>query len=253
MKVSVIMPAFNRAPFIGSALNSLLRQSDQADLDILVVDDGSTDGTRDIVAALAHETPVVRLISGPKSGVARARNIGIDNIHPQADFVTFLDSDDISVPGRFASEIPVFADRPQLAMTYSLMTLTDGIDDEACRPTPSAKTCTLRGISLTTALFRREAIARIGRFCEDFVQAEDMDYLLRFFESGLEYELIDTVSILYRRHPGNTTRNRHDAKRYIMKAVLASAGRKRRGEAAAAIPKFFEVSKLYDAQYAALI
>jgi len=252
MKVSVIIPVHNRESLVGSAIASLLRQSADADIDIVVVDDGSTDATNQVVRTVAEEFPAVRLIGAGRSGVAAARNIGIDNIHPDAGLVTFLDSDDISISGRFALEMQAFVGRPGLAMTYSCMTLVDEIDDAAGQPAPGAKTCTLRGVSLTTALFRRHTIEKIGRFREDLRQAEDLDYLLRFFESGMEYELLDNAAILYRRHPGNTTRNRDEARKYVMKALLEAAGRRRRGEVVAPIPKFFDVSQLYETQHEAL-
>lgn len=251
-KTTVIIPAYNREAYIGTAIRSLLRQRQDADLDIVVVDDGSTDATAAIVTELAASTPAIRLIRQPNGGVAKARNTGLDNIHADAAFVTFLDSDDISVAGRFAAELPLFADDPTLAMTYSLMTLSNGLDDALLAPLPEAATCTLRGISLTTAIFRRDVIARIGRFEEGLKQAEDLDFLLRFFELSLKYRLVDNVSILYRRHIGNTTSAQEETRRCCRIVLGRSALRRGRAGVTTPIPKFYDFSSLRAEQYASL-
>src|SRR5690606_9764728 len=98
--------AYNREAFIATAIRSLQRQRADADIDIVVVDDGSTDATAKIVARLAEEDPALRLIRQPRSGVARARNTGLDNIHADAELVSFLDSDDACAAGRFGRELP---------------------------------------------------------------------------------------------------------------------------------------------------
>lgn len=252
MKFSVIMPVYNREAYIGTAIRSLLRQRDDADLDIVVVDDGSTDRTAAIVAGIAEGDPAVRLVRQDHAGIARARNTGLDNIHSDAELVTFLDSDDASVAGRFAAELRLFREDPDLAMTYSRMTLTEDIDDSLFAPRQGAANCTLHGISLMTAVFRREAIARVGRFDEDLRQSEDLDFLLRFFELPLKYRLVDHVSVLYRRHEGGITKNRDEARRYFLRALLLSARRRRAAGNTQQIPKFFDIEKLYERQNASL-
>src|SRR5690606_13712978 len=185
MKISVIMPAYNREAYIETAIRSLLVQRNDADLDVVVVDDGSTDATSDIVARLAAEDPAVRLVRQQRSGVAKARNTGLDNIHDNAELVAFLDSDYCWKAVRLRRELPLFRGDAELAMTYGLMTLTMDIDASSFAPPVGAATCTLRGIGLTTAIFRRAAVERVGRFNEDLRQSEDFDYLLRFFELPL--------------------------------------------------------------------
>lgn len=252
MKISVIMPAHNRAAFIGTAIRSLLHQRADADIDIVVVDDGSTDATAEVVSGLAASDPAVRLVRQPRTGVAGARNTGLDNIHPEAELVTFLDSDDACAAGRFAAEIPLFRDDPGLAMTYALMTLTEGIDDATFQPPPGAATCTVRGIGLTTAVFRRDAVERIGRFDEGLRQSEDLDFLLRFFELSLDYRLLDHVAIFYRRHEGNMTRDKVEARKFFLRTLILSSRRRAADGTLSQIPKFFDITGLYEAQNAPL-
>jgi glycosyltransferase involved in cell wall biosynthesis len=244
MKVSVIMPAYNREAYVGTAIRSLLRQRDDADLDIIVIDDGSTDRTAAVVEAFARKEPAVRLVRQANGGISKARNTGLDNIHPDAELVTFLDSDDVSVEGRFAAELPLFREDPELAMTYSRMTWTDRIDDATCSLAPDALSCTLHGIVLMVAIFRRSAIEQIGRFNEDLAQSEDLDFLLRFFESPLKYRVVENVSVLYRRHEGGITQKREEARSNFMRVMLLAARRRRAGGAARDMPKFFDFEEL---------
>ena len=65
MKLSVIMPVYNRERYVVSALRSLVRQRDAADLDIIVIDDGSTDGSAEVVRSAMDENPCIRLFSSP--------------------------------------------------------------------------------------------------------------------------------------------------------------------------------------------
>jgi glycosyltransferase involved in cell wall biosynthesis len=252
VKTSVIIPVYNREAFIETALRSLLRQCDDADLDIIVVNDGSTDRTAEIVSTISAREKCVRLIRQPQTGVASARNNGLAHVPHDAELVTFLDSDDISVSGRFAAEVPLFREDPALALTYSLMTLADDIDEEQLRPTAQSHTCTVRGISLTTSIFRKSAIEHLSGFDETLKQAEDMDYLVRFLERHPKYRLLDNVSIIYRKHPGNTTKDTAQAKRDFLKVLLMSAQRRRRDPSIGNIPRFFDTSALNEEQHAPL-
>jgi glycosyltransferase involved in cell wall biosynthesis len=182
MKVSVIMPVFNRQDFIGTALRSLVHQRDAAELDVIVVDDGSTDGTTDVVTAFAKREPCIRLVKQENRGISNARNTGIKHLFADTELVTFLDSDDVMMADCLAMALPSFREDPDLALTYALMTVASKIDDKMLAPACSARTQTLRGIHLSAAIFRKSAIDELGGFNEKFVQAEDWDFLLRFFE-----------------------------------------------------------------------
>ena len=246
MKVSVIMPVYNRETYIGSAIRSILRQRDAADLDIIVVDDGSTDGTNRAVRSASEGTACLRLIHQPHKGVSAARNNGLAHVSSDSELITFLDSDDISVAGRFAAELPLFRDEPLLALTYSRMTLTNEIDENTLLPGENAHTCTVRGISLATAIFRKQAIDSLGGFNEGLVQSEDWDFLLRFFEMRQKHLMLEHVSILHRRHPGNATKDRAESMRNYLRVLLLSTRRRRLDPSLGSLPRFFDVSELFD-------
>src|SRR5262249_38831469 len=105
MKIAVLMPAFNAEATIASALKSILRQRDAGDLDIIVVEDGSTGATADVVTALAATAPEIRLIRIAHGGISKARNAALNAIAADTDLVGFLDADDLSPEGRLARDI----------------------------------------------------------------------------------------------------------------------------------------------------
>lgn len=252
MKVSVVIPVYNRAALVGEALGSLLRQRADVDLDIVVVDDGSTDGSADVVAAVAGGAPEVRCVRQPNGGVATARNTALAHLHPASDLVTFLDSDDVCVNGRFSAEVPLFAQDAQLDLTYGLMTLTDAIDGQTLDLPATATCCTVRGISLTAAMFRRGFLEALGGMNPALRHSEDLDFLLRAFEVKPRYRLVDHVAFLYRRHPGNATRDRAAARHGFLNAMLMAAQRRRRDPDLGTMPKFIDVTALQDNAFVGL-
>jgi glycosyltransferase involved in cell wall biosynthesis len=240
MKLSVIMPVHNRERYVVPALRSLLRQRDAAHLDIIVIDDGSTDGSAEAVRSMADENPCIRLFRHAHMGVAAARNAGLRQLPADAGFVSFLDSDDISLAGRFKADLAHFETHRDLDLTYSLMTLVDRIDDETLEPAPDSRMMTLRGLSLSTALFSRALVDRVGWFDEEFELSEDTDYLLRVFETEPRYELLDSVAIYYRRHAGNATRENNGRLRDHLRAIHKSMRRRKADPSLREAPGFFE-------------
>ncbi|MCV3206242.1 glycosyltransferase family 2 protein [Mesorhizobium sp. YC-39] len=244
MKLSVIMPVYNREHYVGSALRSLLRQCDDADLDIIVVDDGSTDASAAAVRSLSEQAPCIRLFQQANMGVTKARNAGLQQLLPETQFVSFLDSDDISPIGRFRADLACFAADPDLDLTYSRMTLIDSIDDETLEPAADSHSITVRGIHLSAGIFARNLVERIGGFDEDFNQAEDTDYLLRVFESGPRFLMPDTVALYYRRHPGNMTKEKNVPFREFMRAIHKSIKRRKANPSLHAVDGIFDFKDL---------
>jgi glycosyltransferase involved in cell wall biosynthesis len=100
---SLIMAAYNAADVIHAAIGSALRQT-LTDFELIVVDDGSTDGTGEIVAALAAQDPRIRLLTQANAGANATRNRAISEARGR--YVTFLDSDDLKLPGYLGPSPP---------------------------------------------------------------------------------------------------------------------------------------------------
>ncbi len=126
-RVSVVIPCFNAARYIAAAIRSVLEQR-WPDLEIIVVDDGSTDGSADLVGA---EFPQITLLRQTNRGAAEARNLGIR--HARGPWIAFLDADDIWLPGKLHAQAELLRQDPSARMVYTAWQVWFGED-----ATPSA-------------------------------------------------------------------------------------------------------------------
>ena len=131
--VSVIIPIFNGERHVAEALASL-EEEPGFQLDIVIVDDGSTDRSLEIVSEISCRDQRLRIISGPHRGVAAARNIGVQAA--QGEFVTFLDCDDVCPRGRIARQLRKLLANPEVAYVVGQTLLFEQLDDAQC---PSAR------------------------------------------------------------------------------------------------------------------
>lgn len=227
MKITVIIPAYNRAKTLEMAVRSVIAQGDTFDLDVLIVDDGSTDGTPDVIARCVAANRQVRTVHRENGGVSQARNTGLAHLRHDTEIVTFLDSDDTMARGRFSGDLPILIDQPDIDVTYGEMVVTTAIDPETLIPTMHAQTHQARGIHLSSMLMRRALVDRTGAFDTSLRQAEDTDYILRIFESGAKFRQTKTVSHYYLRHSGGMTRDIATARRCFAVAILKSIQRRK--------------------------
>ena len=232
------MPAFNADRFIDAAVRSLLRERDAVELDIIVVDDGSTDTTRLVVESLARDFPEVRLLRNPRKGIAAARNTGLDHLPDGCRFVAFLDADDLSVPGRIERQRSLLIGDPGIDVLYGLVQMFSSADGTQMAPAAGSATKIIRGPYLQSAMYRPSVIRSVGRFDESFRQGCDTDFVLRVIEREFNLVLDDSVACYYRRHDTNVTLNVEEMQREFMLASLKWAARNRvRGKAQ--VPKVF--------------
>ncbi len=111
--VAVIIPTYNRAHCVGEAIQSVIDQTVPAD-EIIVIDDGSTDSTADVLAGLGEADTVIRQ---PNTGVSAARNAGIK--HASSEWISFLNSDDIWYPNRLGVFVRDFSRNPAIVSHVS--------------------------------------------------------------------------------------------------------------------------------------
>lgn len=117
-KVSVIIPAYNCAPYLRSAVESVRAQT-YTDYEIIVVDDGSTDGTLELATELAAQTPSMRVIHIEHAGLARARNVALESMTGR--WVALLDGDDVWLPRKLQKCMEYLAEHPQIHVVYHPM------------------------------------------------------------------------------------------------------------------------------------
>jgi glycosyltransferase involved in cell wall biosynthesis len=221
------MPAFNAGRFIEQALRSLLREREAVALDIIVIDDGSTDATRDIVSTMSQDFPEIRLLRNPRKGIGAARNTGLEHVPDNAELVTFLDADDLSYPGRIERQKRLMTADPTIDAIYGLMQMFTILDEATLTPAAGQETKIIRGPYLQSSMYRPSAFAKVGRFDESFRQGCDTDYVLRVIENGLKLVLDDGLAAYYRRHDANVTLNVEEMQREFRLASLKWAARNR--------------------------
>lgn len=215
--VSVVIPAFNAAPYIERTLRSASRQT-YAALEIIVVDDGSTDDTARLVERMALSDPRIRLLTTSNRGVASARNTGIQL--SSGRFVAFLDADDLWHQTKIEKQVNALDRLPlQWAAVYALHHVIDS-DDEIICPGRSnvargyiyARHLTFKYIGNgSTLLVRRDAALEIGGFDSSYAAAgiggcEDLDFELRL-AARYRMEVIPERLVGYRNYPGNMSSN----------------------------------------------
>jgi glycosyltransferase involved in cell wall biosynthesis len=178
-KVSVIIPTFNRCAFIGAAMESVLAQ-DYQNLEVLVVDDGSTDDTAFILAAV--EDSRLRYVRQDNRGRSHARNVALELA--TGSYIAFLDSDDLYLPGKLTLQVNYLESHPSVGMVYTSATCID----EAGQPLEYTYRAEASGdvyaqvaffqpltITLPTVMIRREVLALVGLFDERMERFEDTD------------------------------------------------------------------------------
>lgn len=191
--VSVIMPAYNVAEYLRDAARSALEQS-WKDLELVIVDDGSTDATPSIAEAIRCADPErVRVIGQANGGLAAARNTAMR--HARGDYFALLDSDDVWESGFLEAQMALFASDPRLDVVTGnavfLGSRKHGQLARRCpdtRPDPTLETLIADEEAVfIMSVFRRRVYETIGGFDETMRTNEDYDYWLRAAAAGFRF------------------------------------------------------------------
>jgi glycosyltransferase involved in cell wall biosynthesis len=238
--ISCIVPVFNGERFVREALDSIWAQTYRP-LEIIVADDGSTDGTAAIVAS--YDQPVHHL-SQPNAGPAAARNLGLRAA--QGAFVAFLDADDLWHPEKLARQMARFQARPDLdlCVTHVQNFWVPELIEEAARYRDHPRfTNAVPGYTTCTLLTRRALFDTVGKLDEALQHGDDTEWFLRAAEHGVVMELLPEVLTYHRMHHGNLSRRQGSASRdEYLQIVKASLNRRRRLDAVVAPPYEFPAS-----------
>lgn len=202
--VSIVMPAYNVEAFIADALDSVLAQT-FTDFEVLVVDDGATDGSRGIAERYAAQDPRVRLFIHENRGLAAARNTALRN--SSGHYIALLDSDDLWEPGFLAAQVAILDARPEIdIVTGNAWTLGSWEHGLPARPVPDPRPhpdlFTILGDEYSVfimSVFRRRVYDTIGGFDELLRTNEDFDFWFRSALAGFRFARNDQPLGHYRR------------------------------------------------------
>lgn len=214
--VSIITPTYNRASLLSQAIDSVLVQH-YRHWELIVVDDGSTDTTPEIVAEYVTRYPQIRSLRFSENrGVSAARNAAIREA--QGEFLAFLDADDIYLSHALGvlSQTLVRA-RPQIDLVYgNFMKFFEG--QGRFQPIRAASPLPKPGLFLqfllpegnpicpSTTMVRKEAVVTAGMFDESFTAVEDRELWIRMLMNGCRFQKIEGQIAIYRKHANQLTK-----------------------------------------------
>lgn len=246
--VTVVMPVFNASATLAQALNSVLWQGYEA-IEIIAVDDGSTDDSRELLAAYGD---AVRVLHQSKQGPAAARNLALQ--HARGEYIAFVDADDVWLPGKLLSQVAYLQAHPDVSAVFGRFIrweastqerrfveppLLAAYEEAAVRWRDQAelfKTTSLQGdlyadllldsvVHIITALVRRSAIDDVHGFDASLNTGSDYDFWLRLSRAHRIDQLDDCVA-WYRIHAQSITRQPwpQNAEYAILLRTLAQHG-----------------------------
>jgi glycosyltransferase involved in cell wall biosynthesis len=205
VRVSVVMPTYNCASYIVRSVQSAIDQTYQ-DWEIIIIDDGSTDNTRQV---LAPYLDLIQYIYQDNQGVAIARNRGCELA--KGEFLAFLDADDFFLPEKLEKQVACFDANPTLNLVQTGWLMV-GKKDEGIygvQPWKSAPKLDLETLILyksvlsSAIMLRREWWKRLGGFDPRFSTSEDLDFVLRLALKGCKSVWLQEVLTCYRQHDKN--------------------------------------------------
>jgi glycosyltransferase involved in cell wall biosynthesis len=221
--ISVLIGAYNAEQFIAEAIESVLRQTYKA-IELIVVDDGSTDRTREVVESFAELG--VKYHFQANGGAAAARNHAIRL--SQGEYLAFLDADDAWTEMKLELQMDEFAGDPSLEAVFGMVQQVSQHEwEQKLLDTPGSDTELLKGYTQATMLIKRESFLRIGLFTEDHTVGEFVDWLPRAKESNLNMKLLPHLFLRRRIHNNNLgIRKRSEINDYL-KVLKDSIDRRR--------------------------
>lgn len=210
--VSIVIPTYNKAQYICETIESAIHQT-YPNVEIIVVDDGSEDNTRDVLDAYIKEKKITYYYQN-NSGPASARNNGISLA--DGKYILCLDSDDILDPSYLEKSVPILQQKEDVGVVYTWVK-TFGTKEEIwkCTEFDLLKILT-RNQVIVTALFRRVIWETSGGFDTEIIGAEDWEFWIKTALAGWKFHCIPEILFYYRKLPVSRTTESH--KNYYLRA-----------------------------------
>jgi len=232
--ITVLMPVYNGASYLGDAIESILAQT-EAGFEFIIIDDGSADASVAIADSYSRKDPRIRLVrDGMNRGIAARLNEGL--ALASGEYIARMDQDDVSLPGRFAAQRSHLDANPDTALVGSRVIVIDPDGDELMEMGDALSHAEIDGglmrgagqlVYHPSVMFRRQAALAIGGYDATYRGVEDLDFFLRLAERGRIENLAQPL-LKYREHLNKAGATRLlDQEREIDAAIAAA--RVRRG------------------------
>jgi glycosyltransferase involved in cell wall biosynthesis len=226
-KVTVLIPVFNRERFIDDAIRSVMEQ-DFDDFELLLVDDGSTDRTPEILEAWKKRDPRVVVVTSPANqGIARALNLGL--AHARGRYVARLDSDDLMMPHRLAAQAAVLDARAEVVLVscaYDIVDLAGKRLGTWTHPEPHEVTAFLlhffNVVGHGQVMFRLAQVLEEGGYAPEYTTCEDYDLWVRLVRRG-RFETLPIVGMIKRSHGDQSWKQYAAIKRANWSRIMRSS------------------------------
>jgi len=226
--ISVVAGAYNAQRYLAEMIDSFLAQT-FADFELIVVDDGSTDSTADILRSYAGRDPRVKPLFIQHTGIVGAANAGVEAA--QTDLIARADADDISLPQRLEKQFAYMREHPECVAVGSRMILIEPYGSPLCATDhklthEEIDAGLMRGggwvLPQPAVMFRREAFMRAGMYRKQYEWSEDLDLFLRLAEVGKVANLPDAL-VKYRLHPLSTNFTKRDLQLKLKQSLVTEA------------------------------
>lgn len=209
INVSVIIPAYNGALYVGKGIESVLAQ-DYDSYEIIVIDDGSTDNTKEVVAQYGNR---VKYFYQENQGVAQARNRGLECATGQ--YISFLDQDDFFLPHKLSAQVKILEEDSSIGLVNSGWEIVDRQANKLAAVEPWHNLPQLdldslivwKPVFLGAMLFRRSWLDRCDKFDVTLEQTPDVDLVLRLASIGCPATWLKKSTVAYRQHEKNASKN----------------------------------------------
>lgn len=207
--IAILLPVFNRRDYLAQSIGSVIAQT-RHDWELLVWDDGSTDGSADEARRIAADDPRVRVMGAPNQGVARAMAEAYR--HVSGRFIGWLDSDDWLAPTAFEVTARALEQRPDVGMVYTDHAVVDAAGallgvGARCQIPYSKERLLIDFMTFHFRLFRHEVYDRVGGVDTSYPSTHDYDFCLRVSEVATIVHL-PGVQYFYRKTPGAISSSR---------------------------------------------
>lgn len=221
-KVSVIIPTYQSVQFVRETIDSVLAQT-YRDYEVIVVDGGSTDGTRRVLNSYGNR---IRVISQNGKGISNARNVGV--LESKGEYITFVDSDDLWLPNKLEVQVKFMGGKPNIvgliysdALFFAEKNIDEPKNERAFQITKPYRGRAIKHLFManfiptSTVMVRKLCFEKFGLFDESLSICEDRDMWIRVAES-FEIDYQDVVLAKIRLHTGSLT---HDREQHLLNQI----------------------------------